>query len=674
MLMKKRPQLSYRSISLRKMENDLVRPLTLDREARSVDVTAATETPSMVFDYDRWEPVPEVLLMSGVRLPRNRQIPLLDSHNRWSSSDVLGSGRNLRVEGQNLVATTVFSTVERAEEAFTKMEEGHLTDFSVGYRVNKFVWVPEKQSQVINGKSYTGPLKVVTDWTVKELSITPIGADEQAKARSFAAVSQEEENGMDKRLRRWLEARGLAVGATDEEAWEFFESLEDESRSDVPIPVIGAPAASSEPPGNLDAVREQAAREELSRITEIRAMAQRFDLEVLGEQLIMERRSVEDARRAVLDAIGQRASSGLGFRPAVDLVHDERDKFRSACLDSILIRGNVRIEQPAPGAMDLRGMSLRELAREALRIAGQPIFGDPREMVGRALTSSDFPYILSSAANKFLFDGYETAPETWQQWCGVGSVSDFKTQSLVRPSEFDDLEEVPEHGDYRYGGRSEGREQYAIATYGKLFAITRQAIINDDLNALSDVPRGHGESAARKVGDVAYAVLTANSAMGDGVALFHANHGNLGTGGAVSVTTIGEGEKLMALQKDIGGKRRLNIKPQFFIAPVTIKAAAEIFFNTMLIGGASNQPNLQNIYAGAFTRIYEPRLDDASTTAWYLAGPRGKTVTVFFLNGNQAPYMETKEGWSVDGVEYKVRIDAGAKAVDWKALLKNAGA
>lgn len=295
-------------------------------------------------------------------------------------------------------------------------------------------------------------------------------------------------------------------------------------------------------------------------------------------------------------------------------------------------------------------------------------------MVGRALTSSDFPYILSSAANKFLFDGYETAPETWQQWCGVGSVSDFKTQSLVRPSEFDDLEEVPEHGDYRYGGRSEGREQYAIATYGKLFAITRQAIINDDLNALSDVPRGHGESAARKVGDVAYAVLTANSAMGDGVALFHANHGNLGTGGAVSVTTIGEGEKLMALQKDIGGKRRLNIKPQFFIAPVTIKAAAEIFFNTMLIGGASNQPNLQNIYAGAFTRIYEPRLDDASTTAWYLAGPRGKTVTVFFLNGNQAPYMETKEGWSVDGVEYKVRIDAGAKAVDWKALLKNAGA
>ena len=674
MPMKKRPQLSYRAISLRKMENDLVGPLTLDREARSVDVTAATETPSMVFDYDRWEPVSEVLLMSGVRLPRNRQIPLLDSHNRWSSSDVLGSGRNLRIEGQNLVATTVFSTVERAEEAFTKMEEGHLTDFSVGYRVNKSVWVPEKQSQVINGKSYTGPLKVVTDWTVKELSITPIGADEQAKARSFAAVSQEEENGMDKRLRRWLEARGLAVGATDEEAWGFFESLEDGVRSDVPIPAVVPPAASPEPPESLDAVREQAAREELARITEIRAMAQRFDMEVLGEQLITERRSVEDARRVVLDAIGQRATSGLGFRPAVDLVQDERDKFRSSCLDSILIRGNVRIDQPAPGAMDLRGMSLRELAREALRIAGQPIYGDPREMVGRALTSSDFPYILANAANKFLFEGYETAPETWQQWCGVGSVSDFKTQSLVRPSEFDDLEEVPEHGDYKYGGRSEGREQYAIATYGKLFAITRQAIINDDLNALSDVPRGHGESAARKVGDVAYAVLTANSAMGDGVALFHANHGNLGTGGAVSVTTIGEGEKLMALQKDIGGKRRLNIKPQFFLAPVTIKASSEVFFNTMLIGGQSNQPNLQNIYAGAFTRIYEPRLDDASTTAWYLSGPRGKTVTVFFLNGNQAPYMETKEGWSVDGVEYKVRIDAGAKAVDWKALLKNAGA
>ena len=82
-----------------------------------------------------------------------------------------------------------------------------------------------------------------------------------------------------------------------------------------------------------------------------------------------------------------------------------------------------------------------------------------------------------------------------------------------------------------------------------------------------------------------------------------------------------------------------------------------------------------NPYSGSyFTRVYEARLDDASSVIWYLAGPKGKTVKVFFLNGNRTPYLETKEGWNIDGVEFKVRIDAGAKAMDWKALIRNAGA
>ena len=48
-------------------------------------------------------------------------------------------------------------------------------------------------------------------------------------------------------------------------------------------------------------------------------------------------------------------------------------------------------------------------------------------------------------------------------------------------------------------------------------------------------------------------------------------------------------------------------------------------------------------------------------------------MTVFFLNGNQTPYLESREGFNMDGVEYKVRIDCGAKAVDWRALYKNDG-
>ena len=81
-----------------------------------------------------------------------------------------------------------------------------------------------------------------------------------------------------------------------------------------------------------------------------------------------------------------------------------------------------------------------------------------------------------------------------------------------------------------------------------------------------------------------------------------------------------------------------------------------------------------NPYAGSyFTRVYEARLDDADSNAWYLAARKGKTVNVFFLDGKQTPYLETQQGWTVDGVEYKVRIDCNAKALDWRGLVKNAG-
>jgi hypothetical protein len=260
------------------------------------------------------------------------------------------------------------------------------------------------------------------------------------------------------------------------------------------------------------------------------------------------------------------------------------------------------------------------------------------------------------------------------QWCATGNANDFKPHSVVRPSEMSDLEEVAEMGEYTHGERGEAQEQFRIATYGKLFVISRQAIINDDLGALTTIPLAHGEAAGRKVGDVAYVVLTGNETMGDGKALFHEDHDNLAdTGGAISVGNVAAGIAAMRKQKDILGLRSLNIRPQFFLAPVALEGSSEQFFLSAL-EGTQAAPGKANPYAGNyFTRVYDPRLDDDDPNAWYLVGPKGKTVTVFFLNGNQAPYLESREGFNVDGVEYKVRIDCGSKAVDWRAFYKNDG-
>lgn len=645
-------QLAYRSLTIEK--NDSGTPSTLDIENRSVEAIGATETPVLERDYDSWELYPTVLLMSGCQIPPNRQLPLLDTHSRYSTASVIGSYRDVRIEGNQLLGRAVFSKAPEAEGPWLKTMEGHLTDYSVARKDLEATIIPANQTGMIEGRTFQGPVKVVTKWIPREMSSCPIGADENAKAR--AATAQPENQAKENvNMNTETQNRGLSAETTQPQ-----------------IPAV-----------DLEAVRAEAVRAEHARITEIDAMCSRSDIPADKKaDLIKPGVTVDAARKAVLDIILERSEAqnpGVKTTTQTDSLRtlemgaDERDKFRSAAEDGLLIRSGKAPKEAAAGARDLAGYSLRELARESLRMAGQSQGGDAMGMVGRALTTSDFPMILANIANKSLFAGYEAASETWQKWCGTGSTSDFKTNTVVRAGEMADLDQIREDDEYKYGARSEAQEQFAIATYGKLFMISRQAIINDDLGALTDIPAAHGEAAGRKLGDIAYAVLTANAAMGDGTALFHANHTNLGTSGVIGTTTIAEAIKLMALQKDIGGKRRLNIAPKYLITSPALAQAAQTFFNSSMIGTQA-LPNQVNIYAGLLDLVFEPRLFDDSATAWYLAGDKGKTVNMYFLNGNQTPYMETKQGWSVDGVEYKVRIDAGAKAIDWKSLFKNAGA
>ena len=643
--------LTTRALALR-LQSDGT-PLTLDAEARSVEVVCSTESPVEVWDWERWEIVPEVLLMSGCQLPASRQVPLLNTHWRGDISSVLGSCRNLRVDGGDLLGRVHYSqTGAAAEEAFAKTREGHLTDYSIGYRVLESEYVKAGETKTIAGREFSGPVRVATQWKVRELSTCPIGADEMAKARAATQPDNpphREENTMsDKEPKE--EAR--AVAPKD------------------PAPTVNPQPGLTE--ADVARKAEEMARAEIERREEIRAMCERFACPELAAELIKGGKALDAARKAVMDKHLASQPETPAFRAQV--VADERDKFRSAAEDALLLRSGRTLDKPAAGALDLRGYSLREMARESLRVAGQPTGGQAMDMVGRAMTTGDFPLLLTNVANKSLFEGFEAAEETWQQWCGTGSVSDFKTHDLTMVSETDTLDQVPESTPYKYGDRSEAREQYRVATYGKLFAITRQAIINDDLGALTDIPRAHGEAAARTIGDVAYAVLIANAAMRDGVALFNAAHGNIGGAGVISEATIGSGIALMKLQRDLKNQRALNIRPQFFLAPVTIETASEVFFGSTQFAGANQAATRINPYAGTrFTRVYEPRLDGASLTQFYLAGPKGKTVTVFFLNGQQAPYLEARPGWSVDGGEYKVRIDCGAKAVDWKGLVRFPG-
>ncbi|HHL2375274.1 TPA: Clp protease ClpP, partial [Pseudomonas aeruginosa] len=68
-------------------------------------------------------------------------------------------------------------------------------------------------------------------------------------------------------------------------------------------------------------------------------------------------------------------------------------------------------------------------------------------------------------------------------------------------------------------------------------------------------------------------------------------------------------------------------------------------------------------------------LDDASATAWYMAAKKGSdTIEVAYLDGVDTPYLEQQEGFTVDGVASKVRIDAGVAPLDFRGLQKSNGA
>jgi phage major head subunit gpT-like protein len=282
-------------------------------------------------------------------------------------------------------------------------------------------------------------------------------------------------------------------------------------------------------------------------------------------------------------------------------------------------------------------------------------------------------------AGKSVLTGWEEAPETFQLWTKKGQLSDFKTSSRVGLGEFPSLREVRPGAEYKHITLSDRGEPITLATYGELFSITRQAIINDDLSLLSDIPYKMGQAARATIGDLVYAVLTSPPKMRDGKSLFDASRKNnaAGPGSELSIASLIAGKTAMASQKTQveGGKARtLNIRPAYVLTPVALEDRANQLINSASVPGADVNSGIINPIRGFAKVIGEPRLDDNSATQWYMAAKQGSdTIEVAYLNGIDTPYVEQQNGFTVDGVASKVRIDAGVAPSDFRGLYSAAG-
>ncbi|EFD8951581.1 Clp protease ClpP [Escherichia coli] len=342
--------------------------------------------------------------------------------------------------------------------------------------------------------------------------------------------------------------------------------------------------------------------------------------------------------------------------------------------------GYERPERGNPYAM----MSLFEMAQASLVDRGISVGGflNRSQVVNAAFThsSSDFSHILAGGAEKSVLKGWQDSGETFQKWTRSGSLSNFHEAKRVGLNGFSKLDKVPEGAEYKYITTSDKGVPIALATYGNIFSVTRQAIINDDLTQLTTIPMAMGRAAARTVGNLVYLLLTSNGKFTDGKALFHADHKNL-IAKDMDMEGLNEARKLMRLQEDANGDS-LNITPAFVLVPAALESAAHraILSSSSLFqvdgeGTINQNPGIINVVKDMAEVIVEPRLDKNNNKEWYVAAAKGMdTIEVAYLDGIDTPYLEEQEGFTVDGVAWKVRIDAGVAALDYRGLLKSSGA
>lgn len=393
----------------------------------------------------------------------------------------------------------------------------------------------------------------------------------------------------------------------------------------------------------------------------------------LADELEARGASVEEARRVILERMAAESEATEIRSHSIVATRDLSETLAERMGEALACRFTGR--QPSDGAREWMHCSVPELARECLVAAGRtPITRSHSELVRLALTTSDFPNLLSGAGQRILLDAYRTGQPEIKQLCRQSTARDFRAKTILRLGEMPELLKVNEHGEITHGAAAEAASSYKLATYARIFSITRQALVNDDLGAFADFARAYGVAAATAEGKILSGLITSNPVMYDGVALFHADHGNLGTGAgsALSLSSLSAARAAMRLQTGLDGKTVLDVQPRFLLVPAALQTTAEQLVAAIYPAQASDV----NPFTGRLTVVTDPRLDASSQTAWYLlADPSLAPVIEFsYLEEAPGPQVDFRTGFEVDGIEWRCRLDFGGGALDWRGAYKATGA
>jgi phage head maturation protease len=670
---------------------------------------------------------PVVVDLAGMEIPES--VPLLTNHDNRTGSRV-GMVRARVENGALVIEGDILSSSGQAQGIVEQAKAGADWQLSLGADVVASELVQGRRT--VNGKEQAGPFYHVKKSVLREVSVVAVGAD--AATRMKVAAKFTLYGGAEMEFEKWLESYEIDAAKLDEKqtavlkaAWEKGEeppeeitgapgqtpnpvkpsSAKDkvvkaaakpqEPEKETAQPTLTARAASAgegAPAGTLaKAEAASAIRAERERVAAIQDICG-------GEYPRIERDairlgwSLEETSQKVLKAMREN-------RPQADAhISASRERGRSCDADMLEAACVLTAKLASPeehydeelleraGRRFRGGIGLQELILEAAWANGYPerSFRESREALryafGRQLQAGfstvDIGGILSNVANKFLLEGFFSVERTWRNVCAVRNVPDFKTVTSYRLIGRDQYEQVAPGGELKHG--TLGNESYTnkADTYGLLLSIDRRDIINDDLGAITLVPRKLGRGSGSKINDVFWSTFMNNAVF------FSAENKNYFSGADTVLGIDGLTKAEMTFMDQVDSdKKPIGVMPAILLVPTSLSAVATQLNKSLELRDttASTKYPVSNPHQGKFRAEVSRYLSNSQYTghsqkAWYLLAEPADlpVIEVAFLNGQESPVIETAEAdFNVLGVRMRGYHDFGVALQDPRGGLKSKG-
>lgn len=404
----------------------------------------------------------------------------------------------------------------------------------------------------------------------------------------------------------------------------------------------------------------------------------RLDAKFIAEMIASDL-TLDETRARMIDKWAERGDPHeYGARPAeVRIVRDERETMREGMEAALFAKLGGPQPDPSSKAWPYMGMGLIEMAAEAVGYRGSLVRATAREQVLMSAThsTSDFPAIFENALNKSLAARYTAAVPTYREISRSMTFADFRAHPIISAGDFPKLQEVSENGEIKAGTFSEKRETLTAKAYGVRIGISRQMLVNDDLNAISQVIADQGQMVAQFEDETFWAMFLSGT-NSDGPTLNETGRPVFNTtdktkassGGAIEVTTLAAARKALREHVSLDG-RKLNVPAQILLVGPAYETDAEKYV-------AQIQPQASsavNPFAGRLRIVVTPWI---TSNAWYVMPEPsfGSNFMWGLLDGYSAPRMRMDEPFGTQGIHFSVEHDFGCGAVDHRFGFKNPGA